>query len=323
MKRITPAHSFTFRLTNMKWNKQGLIFAPEGIKWANNSALQPTPLFIDKDTIRIYAGLRDNKGRSRVGFVDVSAADPARILRVSEKPALDLGAPGSFDENGVVPCAVVRHLDEIRLYYAGYQLGKSVRFYVFSGLAISRDGGETFTRRQHVPVCDRTHEELLFRVIHTIRPENGGWRVWYGAGAEYEVNASGYQCPRYNIRYMESPDGIDFKNSVGRVVLDCRENEQRIGRPFVLKNNGLYQMFFAAADRKTNYRLAYAESMDGLDWTRKDEEIGIDVSKSGWDSEMMSYPSVVETNAGETYLFYNGNNYGRDGFGYAVLDATV
>lgn len=303
----------------MQWIKKGLIYRPENLPWATNSALQPTPLILDENTIRLYVGLRDDEGRSRVGFVDVGSRNSGEIKRVSEKPALDLGAPGAFDENGVVPCAAVRHGDEVRLYYAGYQLGQSVRFFVFGGLAISRDGGETFTRYSRAPVCERTDDELLFRVIHTIFEENGIWRVWYGAGDDYEVSGSGYQLPRYNIRYMESPDGLTFPRAAGKVVLDCAPNEYRIGRPFVVKREGFYQMFFGGGDRRTNYRLAYAESPDGINWTRSDGKIGIDVSASGWDSEMMAYPSVVKTASGETYLFYNGNNYGRDGFGFAIL----
>ncbi len=304
----------------MKWNKQGLIYGANGdSSWAKNSALQPTPLIVDEETIRVFVGMRDEKGRSRVGFVDVDAENPKNVLRVSEKPALDLGMPGTFDENGVVPCAVVRRGNEVWLYYAGYQLGQQVRFYVFSGLAVSKDGGETFTRHQRVPICDRTNEELYFRVIHTIFQENGVWRVWYGAGDEYDVRDDGYQLPKYNIRYVESNDGIKF-NGQSTIALDTSgEDEYRIGRPYVIKTENLYRMFYAADSKQTGYRLAYAESTDGTKWTRKDNEIGIEIAASGWDSEMMSYPSVVTTKAG-TFLFYNGNNYGRDGFGYAILE---
>lgn len=304
----------------MKWNKQGLIYGPDGTsEWAKNSALQPTPLIIDEETIRIFVGMRDEKGRSRVGFVDVNAANPKEILKVSEKPALDLGIPGTFDENGVVPCAVVKRNDEIWLYYAGYQLGQQVRFYVFSGLAISTDGGETFTRYQRVPICERTDEELFFRVIHTIFYENGVWRIWYGAGSEYDVRDDGYQLPKYNIRYVESNDGIKF-NGRSVIAIDTSGGEEyRIGRPYVIKRENKYLMFYAADSKQSGYRLAYAESPNGTEWTRKDNEIGISISESGWDSEMMSYPSVVTTKAG-TFLFYNGNSYGRDGFGYAVLE---
>lgn len=304
----------------MKWNKQGLIYGPDGTSdWAKNSALQPTPLVIDEKTIRVYAGMRDETGRSRVGFVDVDANNPKNVLRVSEKPALDLGIPGTFDENGVVPCAVVKRDGKIFLYYAGYQLGHQVRFYVFSGLAISEDGGETFIRHSRVPLCERTDRELYFRVIHTIFQENGVWRIWYGAGDEFDLSSDGYQLPKYNIRYMESDDGINIKDDFV-ISLDADgADEYRVGRPYVIKTGDLYRMFYGAGTKTHGYRLAYAESTDGIKWTRRDDKVGIGTSDSGWDSETTAYPSVVTTAAG-TILFYNGNNYGRDGFGYAVLE---
>jgi hypothetical protein len=92
-----------------------------------------------------------------------------------------------------------------------------------------------------------------------------------------------------------------------------------VGRPYVIKDGPLYRMFFGAGSKENGYRLAYAESADGVNWTRKDNEVGIDVSASGWDSQMQAFPSIVSYDA-QTYLFYNGNDYGREGFGYAVLE---
>jgi hypothetical protein len=43
-----------------------------------------------------------------------------------------------------------------------------------------------------------------------------------------------------------------------------------------------------------------------------------DVSEEGWDSEMMCYPYVFD-HKGERYMLYNGNGYGKSGFGIAKL----
>jgi predicted GH43/DUF377 family glycosyl hydrolase len=302
----------------MRWEKRGLIYGPTGKSpWARNSALQPTPyLNKDEQSIRVFAGFRDDEGISRVGFVDVAADDPSRVLKVSEQPALDVGVPGSFDENGVVPCAVIERDDKLFLFYAGYQLGRKVKFFVFSGLAISEDGGESFQRYSQVPVCDRTDDEVFFRVIHTIMFDEGKWKTWYGGGSEFDVE-DGHQYPRYNIRYAESPDGIHLSREF-QVCVDMNAGEYRVGRPYVIKRDGIYCMFYGAGTKEEGYRLAYAESPDGRQWTRKDSEVGIDVSESGWDSRMQAYPAVVTTKT-QTYLFYNGNDYGREGFGHAVL----
>ena len=92
----------------MKWIKKGLIYGPDGnSSWAQRWALQPTPFLRADGVIRVFVGLRTRKGVSRVGFVDVSADNPAEVIGCSREPALDIGVPGAFDENGVVPCAVV------------------------------------------------------------------------------------------------------------------------------------------------------------------------------------------------------------------------
>jgi len=304
----------------MKWKKRGLIYSPKSdLTWASNTALQPTPhVRAAEKTIRVFAGFRDQEGVSRVGFVDVSVENPAEVLRVSKTPALDVGRPGAFDENGVVPCAIIERDEKLYLYYAGYQLGQKVKFYVFSGLAISEDGGSSFSRHSEVPICDRTDRELFFRVIHSIIYEEGRWRVWYGGGSEYTLSRDGKQLPNYNIRYTESRDGYQLEEDF-QVCIDMKSGEYRVGRPFVIRSHDRYRMFYSAGTETTGYRLAYAESEDGVVWQRKDDEIGIDVASHGWDSEMQCYPSVVS--AGErTYLFYNGNNYGEDGFGYAELE---
>ena len=67
------------------------------------------------------------------------------------------------------------------------------------------------------------------------------------------------------------------------------------------------------------YRIGYAVSPDGLSWTRRDAQTGINVSESGWDSELMAYPFVFD-HAGNRYMLYAGNGYGRDGMGLAILE---
>ena len=69
--------------------------------------------------------------------------------------------------------------------------------------------------------------------------------------------------------------------------------------------------------KKDHYRIGYAESTDGIQWDRKDNEVNIDVSDSGFDSIMMEYASIIK-HKNKYIMFYNGNNYGFDGIGLAV-----
>jgi hypothetical protein len=66
------------------------------------------------------------------------------------------------------------------------------------------------------------------------------------------------------------------------------------------------------------YRIGYAESINGVDWIRKDEEVNFDTSKKDWDSEMVCYPFVF-IYKNDKYMLYNGNNYGKTGIGLSKL----
>src|SRR5436305_12725829 len=109
----------------MKWIKRGLIYGPRGVSWwAQAWALQPTPLVRADGTIRVFVGLRTREGVSRVGFVDVNAANPAQVLGVLLEPVLDIVRPGAFDENGVGPTALTARRARLDLYRRSAQFGR-------------------------------------------------------------------------------------------------------------------------------------------------------------------------------------------------------
>ena len=68
-----------------------------------------------------------------------------------------------------------------------------------------------------------------------------------------------------------------------------------------------------------DYRIGYAESRNGYKWKRLDHLSGIKKSpiKGDWDHEMIAYPHLI-IHKGKKYMLYNGNTYGKDGFGLAV-----
>lgn len=303
----------------MQWKKLGRVYTPDGtLPWAKKYGYPPTPLLLDNGILRLYVAFCDDNTVGRVGFVDVDAADPTKVLNVSSTPVLDIGAPGAFDENGVLPTSVIRVGDEIYMYYVGYQLGYKVRYFQFEGLAISTDGGLTFSRYSQVPVLDRSDREMLNRTSAFVMQDQGIFRMWYVGGSEW-VTVNGKLLPTYNMRYLESPDGKNWSGE-GKVCIELqRPDEYALGRPWVLKEADRHRMFYSIRSRAKGYRLGYAESVDGgHTWQRMDDSLGIDVSPDGWDSEMIEYPSIYRYED-RTYLLYNGNNCGETGFGCALL----
>lgn len=302
----------------MRWEKRGRIYVPPGdVPWAQHYAFPPTPYRLNDETLRLYVAFCDEHTVGRAGYVDVLLAAPETIVAVSPAPVLDIGEPGMFDENGVLPTSIVPVGDELYMYYVGYQLGYGVRYYQFQGLAVSRDGGESFQRAQRVPVIDRSDAEPLNRTSAFVQRSGDGFEMWYVGGGDWTV-VGDKPLPTYNIRYLQSPDGVRW-GSTGTVCVDYADaDEHALGRPWIWRHGDQTLMMFSSRTRSKDYRLGLARLVDGNRWERCDDEVGIDVSPDGWDSEMIAYGSIVQ-DGDRVLLFYNGNERGRSGFGYAVL----
>ncbi len=299
-----------------RWIKRGLIFEPsDNLEWMVSHAAVPFAIRVDRDIYRIYFSSRDNLNRSQSGFIETDIKKPKSILQTTNEPVLKIGEFGTFDESGAMASWLVDHVDCIYLYYIGWNVGATIPFRNSTGLAISCDGGKTFDKYGDGPIMDRSIYDACFVANPCVLIEGGIWRMWYLSCIKWIVSANG---PRhyYHIKYAESEDGITWERK-GIVCIDFKSNDEyAISRPCVLKENGIYKMWYSYRGKR--YRIGYAESKDGLQWERKDEEIGIDVSETGWDSEMICYPHVFEHND-EKYMLYNGNGYGKSGIGLAVL----
>jgi hypothetical protein len=307
----------------ISWRKLGLVYSASGtFAWASSHAYCPTPILLDSGRrVRVLCAFLDSDRIGRCGWVDIAAHDPGRVLAVSERPVLDTGRPGTFDEHGVTPLSIVR-LDDgaLRLYYAGWQRGVGVRYSLFTGVAESRDEGDSFTRVSEAPVLDRSDGELHVRSSGLVLPDGDGWRMWYAGGSDW-IRAGSNSRPRYALMTIRSTDGLAWPR-VGVVCLEPRDDELGFGRPGILRGNGILRMWYGRRELSGAYRLGYATSGDGFAWRRDDAHANLPLGGPGaWDSEMVGLSSLLETPRG-TYLFYNGNGYGATGFGVAIADET-
>lgn len=299
----------------MKWIKKGLMIRPKGkLDWMVTHAMMPVAERIEEDIFRIYFSGRDRQNRSLIGYVHVNINELDKIIYITEKPALGLGALGCFDDNGVTPSWIVNYKGKKYMYYIGWNKRSTVRMSLIAGLAISKDGGNTFERFSKAPLLERTAiEPYSILTAPCVLVEDNTWRMWYVSGVEW-VNKD---LPRYNIKYAESKDGVHWDRK-GMVCIDFKsKDENALARPCVIKENDVYKMWYSY--KGESYRIGYAESKDGITWGRKDEQAGIDVSESGWDSEMIEYAFVFE-HKGRKYMLYNGNDYGKMGIGYAIME---
>ncbi|ATX80286.1 hypothetical protein Ga0123461_1874 [Mariprofundus aestuarium] len=316
----------------MKWKKLGQIFDPTAHQLSNSCvefAQSPQVLVFD-DFIRIYFSTRekDETGKylSHISFVDMDKSFQ-KVIGVSSKTVIKLGGLGCFDEHGIFPMNVLRDKDKILAYTTGWNRRVSVSTDASIGLAVSVDGGVTFNKVGKGPVLSSSlHEPFLVGDAFVAIYRNI-YHMWYIHGTKW-ASVDPEEAPDrvYKIAHATSQDGISWRKEGRQIVADRLNDDECQALPTVICLNDKYHMFFCyryATDFRKNknrgYRIGYAYSDDLIHWTRDDGDVGIDVTEGSWDSDMLCYPHVFEMD-GNVYMLYNGNEFGRFGFGLAKLE---
>lgn len=304
-----------------RWERLGHVFVADGQQdWLAGYAAVPFVDWIDDRHARIYFSSRDVRNRSYTGWIVVDMADPLTPLELASRPALAPAGVGYFDEDGAMGSDLVQVGDAKYLYYIGWNVGRSVPFRNAIGVAVSHDDGNTFQRLSDGPILDRSIHDPCFVASHCVLREGELFRMWYLSCVEWSRLPDGAFRHRYHIKYAESANGIDWLRDGTVAVPFAYPNEYAISVPRVVHENGRYKMWYSyrGGPRAELYRIGYAESPDGRLFERRDLEVDLEPEPGAWDGEMVCYPCVFDW-AGDRYLLYNGDGYGRTGFGLAVL----
>ncbi len=294
------------------WDKKGVIFNPSNLNdWIVSHAYIPTPILLDDETIRIFLAFKDAKNVGRVGYIDVSSKNPFEVVSVSKTPSLNVGIPGTFDDNGVTPISVVNNDGKLHLYYAGWQLSDKVRYFLFAGLAVSDDMGDTFERVKKVPILERTDQEFLLRSAPMVIKKDDKWHMIYAGGGS-NVLIDNNITPSYSLKYVSSDDGINWTKDAVE-VLPCNPAEFGFGRPFLIYEEKKYKLWYSIRGYDKSYKLGYAESENLYDWDRLDNQLFPFIQNTKeFDNKMQVFAAIIKTKYGN-YMFYNGNDFGKTG----------
>jgi hypothetical protein len=314
----------------MKWEKLGKIFDPSILPESMRKfefAKSPQALVFD-DFVRIYFSgqVRSENGKylSYPFYLEMDKT-MRHVLRVSEEPVMDLGGLGCFDEHGIFPFHVMRDGAQIYAYTTGWSRRTAVSIDMSIGLAIGSPDGRSFKRiGGGGPVMTATSEEAFLVGDGFVRRYGDEFYMWYIYGDRWQLKDGKEPDRFYKIAGAKSQDGIHWQRD-GKYIVDTALEDECQALPTVFEYEGRYHMYFcfrSAFDFRTNsknaYRLGYAWSADLKQWNRDDALSGMDLSETGWDSEMMCYPHVFECDD-QVYMLYNGNEFGRYGFGLARL----
>jgi len=311
-----------------RWKKQGLIvdFDNSPLKDRFISHMQKPYAVVFDNFVRIYftSRIKDTEKTyiSIPQFVDFSK-DFKSLIRYSDKEIISKGKLGCFDEHGIYPFCPSLVNGKLYAYYTGISRKVSVDVESGIGLAVSNDNGESFTRLGGGPILSASLHEPFLIVEPFVKYFNDLYYMFYTRGVKWSETNPPERV--YQITYATSSDGIDWKKSNKLIIPKILGDDECQATSPVIKIDDRYHMWFGyremlgfRTELGKGYRIGYAYSDDLENWTRDDSLSGIALSSNGFDSEMMCYPHVFMMDE-EIYLLYNGNNFGKQGFGLAVL----
>lgn len=301
------------------WEKKGLIFKCD--KYGTGYAQDPFVDMINDDVWRIYYSARTKDVVSMPFCIDVEANNPSNILRVYDDPLFLPGKCGTFDDNGITMTSIVNVGKEKYIYYCGWNKKVTVSYHLSIGVAVIRECGRV-EKLYEGPVLDRSIDDPIAVSAPCVIFDEGVFKLWYITFTDWKVY-NGRREPIFVIKYATSSDGIRWNTNTD-ICIDSTYDGESFARPWVIKDNGIYRMWFSSRGplgyREKNgqhYVLDYAESSDGRTWKRRSDQFKLVGESDGWDSEMTAYATVIKGND-SYYMFYNGNQFGKTGLGYAI-----
>lgn len=304
------------------WERKGLVHTCDiyGTGYAQDAFID----ILNEDVWRIYYSTRTKEVISYPYYIDVEAGNLSKKISIPDQPLFVPGARGTFDDSGITMTSIVK-IDEHRkyLYYCGWNRKVSVSYSLSIGCVEVIDD-KRYKKISEGPIMERSTFDPIAVSAPMVIKDGEVFRMWYISFLSWDKVGDKYE-PIYVVKHATSKDGLNW-NCNNHICINAEYPGEAIGRPWVIKDEGIYKMWYSTRGSDNyrtkdgqHYMIGYAESKDGLNWRRRPEKFDFTTSDSGWDSEMLEYASVKKYN-NKYYMIYNGNAFGKTGFGYAIKE---
>lgn len=302
----------------MHWKKLGNIYDPNKSRKKHSRlishASNPTPIKIGKDIFRIYFSGRDKYNRSSISAFEYNIKE-MRIIKDFHFPLFTFGQADSYFSHGVTPCCFYSIDNILYLSFMGWHIPKNAHWEGQIGRLKVENNGFLFYEDQKPLIPKSTNDPISLSYPFILKKSDSLFLIWYGSTISWDC---GNGEMLHIIKGATALDGLNWKTNDSTLPYSIGKL-QAFSRPTVIESKDKIEMWFCYRKNKnTKYRIGYAYSHNYMDWTINNEKVGIDISKNGWDNEMICYPYVFK-HEGEKYMLYNGNKYGETGIGIAIL----
>lgn len=205
-----------------------------------------------------------------------------------------LTSDGTNNESGGISTPFVIKDEDI--YYMWYSAISDQGLNIH--IAVSQDG-INWSKNENNPIirpnnsntiCERNVHDPY--VIHDKSLDI--YKMWFVANCEPQSTGT----PRYWIKYAESSNGVNWIVRDEPVLSPSSSWEiEGVNSPCVIFNGQKYKMWYIGRSSSGKWNIGYAESTNGIDWSKNPNNPIITASKS-WELNNLFYPRVVIGNNG-------------------------
>ena len=302
----------------MNWIKIGQIFNPKNQnKYLISHAANPLAVHLEEDTFRIFYSGRNIDNKSSVGYVDIDIIS-RKVINYPKGPIVTYGPEDSFYSHGISIGNLFTAQDQQSyILFMGWQVRKNSHWKGDIG-RLNLSNKKDLEITPNSPFMGIDKEDNISLSYPFVLFHNSLYRMWYGSTIDWS-SENGEMI--HVIKYATSKDGITWKKHGIAIPYEIGV-AQAFSRPSVIINESGFHMWYCyRSGSGESYRIGYSKSENGKNWINKLDNVGINVSAFGWDSEMICYPFVFQ-HKNNTYMLYNGNNFGKTGFGLAKLESN-
>jgi len=311
-------------LLNM-WENKGQIFSIYDLKSIDSDlefAKSPQFLLVNNHPVFYFTSQKKDSSGKWVSYPYWARFNSSfsTVTDFSRQSILEKSSLGAFDEHGIFPFSPVKIDKKYLAYTTGWSRRKSVDIEMSIGLSTSNDG-LNFKRMSTGPIMSSSVNEPFLVGDAFVRKYDNFFFMWYIFGDKWlNPEEGGDPQRRYRIAQAVSEDGLNWLRK-GEYIICVKDRNECQALPSVVFFRNKYHMAFCYRDMfdfrsggEGAYKLGYASSTDLENWVRDDSFFNSISDRTTWDASMQCYPNLFDDSL---YCAYNGNEFGKSGFGLA------
>lgn len=239
---------------------------------------------------------------------------PTQIIEREIDPLIDLGQPGTFDEDGVMVSSVIEANGDIMLFYTGWQRSHTVPYNTSAGLLIRKHSKKRFQRYSIGPILGRSVSEPFYTNTPFVYFQEGKFHMIYGSGKEWSFIEKKYE-PTYFLRRRQSADGLEwaglgeeFLQPISKEESTVRATRYHSGKTTkILFSSRLVRDFRGGRGSYDIYEVTEPCSSEVNNLRSKVNFMNLEQFPN---QNMLAYPAIFSLD--RNYILFNGSSFGKE-----------